>query len=128
VDILVPNETEASQLSGIQVVDIASAEAAAKALLSSGVGIVVVTLGEKGALLVTSTDVRHVPSVKVQVMDTTAAGDAFVGGFAAALVEGYPPEEAVRYATCAGALAVTKFGAQTSLPTKAAVDRLFNRS
>jgi ribokinase len=128
VDILVPNETEASQLSGIQVVDIASAEAAAKALLSSGVGIVVITLGEKGALLATSTAVRHVPSVEVKAVDTTAAGDAFVGGLAAALVQGLSPEDAVRYATCAGALAVTKFGAQTSLPTKAEVDRIFYRS
>jgi ribokinase len=128
VDILVPNETEASQLSGIAVVDIASAEAAAKALLGSGVGMAVVTLGEKGALLATSTDVRHIPSVEVQVVDTTAAGDAFVGGLAVALVQGFSPEEAVRYATCAGALAVTKFGAQTSLPTKIDVDRLYKRS
>jgi ribokinase len=110
------------------VVDIASAEAAAKDLLSSGVGMVVVTLGEKGALLVTPTDIKHIPSVEVQAVDTTAAGDAFVGGLAVALVQSYPPDEAVRYATCAGALAVTKFGAQTSLPTKAEVDRLFNQS
>jgi ribokinase len=127
VDILVPNETEASQLSGIRVVDIASAEVAAKALLGSGVGMVVITLGEKGALLATSMDIRHIPSMEVQAVDTTAAGDAFVGGLAVALAQGRAPAEAVRYATCAGALAVTKFGAQTSLPTKAEVDRLFNQ-
>jgi len=128
VDILVPNETEASQLSGINVIDLQTAQAAAKALLGTGVGMVVITLGENGSLLATAENIRHFPKIEVKAIDTTAAGDAFVGGLSAALVRCLAPEDAVQYATCAGALAVTKFGAQTSLPTQAEVNALFKRS
>jgi ribokinase len=116
-DYVVPNETEASLLTGIEVADLASAERAARRLLGYGVPVVIVTLGEKGALVVTGDQAFHVPARQVEAIDTTAAGDAFIGGLAVALTRDFPLEEAVRYATCSGALAATRFGAQTSLPS-----------
>jgi ribokinase len=117
VDYLVPNEIEARTLTGLEVKDLSSAEESARKLLGYGIPVVIITMGEKGALLATEEEVIHVPAKKVKAVDTTAAGDAFIGGLAVALVKGFPLEEAVRYATCAGTLAVTKFGAQTSLPS-----------
>ncbi|MCD6552986.1 MAG: ribokinase, partial [Anaerolineae bacterium] len=76
------------------------------------------TLGEQGALLANARGMIHVPGYSVEVVDTTAAGDAFVGGFAVARAEGQPLPEAVRFANAAGALAVTRLGAQPSLPTR----------
>jgi ribokinase len=126
VDILVPNEGELQLLTGMLVTDAASAETAAKTLLTKGVRTVIVTLGEKGALLVTSEQMRLVPSFKVEVVDTTAAGDAFIGGLAPALLKGKSLEEAVRYGNASGALATTKFGAQPSLPTQDEVEHLMS--
>jgi ribokinase len=128
VDYLIPNESEASLLSGIQVRDLASAEEAACRLQSDGGPVVILTLGERGALLVSRETVCHVPAHRVEAVDTTAAGDAFIGGLAMGLVQGYPLEEAVRYATCAGTLAVTRFGAQTSLPSAEEVWTLYNQA
>ena len=117
VDYLVPNEIETRTLTGLKVRGISSAEEAARKLLGYGIPVVIITMGEKGALLATEEKVIHVPARNVKAVDTTAAGDAFIGGLAVALIKGFPLEEAVRYATCAGTLAVTKFGAQTSLPS-----------
>jgi ribokinase len=116
-DYVVPNETEASLLTGVEVTDLTSAKEAARKLLGYGVPVVIVTLGEKGALVVSREEEFHVPARQIAAVDTTAAGDAFVGGLAVALGRGFPLKEAVRYATCAGTLAATKFGAQTSLPS-----------
>lgn len=124
VHYLVPNESEATLLTGIDVRNVPSAERAARQLLGQGVPVVIVTLGASGALLCTADGTVHVPARKVQAVDTTAAGDAFIGGLAAALTEGLPREEAVRYATLAGTLAVTRLGAQTSLPSAAEVQAL----
>jgi ribokinase len=126
VDILVPNESELQLLSGQPVSDVATSKSAARALLAKGVKTVIVTLGSQGALIVTNELVRHVPAFKVEVIDTTAAGDAFIGGLAAALVKGKPLEEAVRYGNASGALAATKFGAQPSLPSAKEVNRLMS--
>jgi ribokinase len=122
-DFLVPNESELSLLTGQSVNDIPSAEAAAQTLLGRNLRTVIVTLGANGALIVTNDFTKHVAPFKVDVVDTTAAGDAFIGGFASALLQNEPLEEAVRYGCACGALAATKFGAQPSLPGREEVER-----
>jgi ribokinase len=116
-DYIILNETEAEILSGRSVGDLATARSAGQALVDEGLPVIILTLGENGALLVTQEDVLHVPARKVGVVDTTAAGDAFVAAFTKAIINGYALMEAVRYAVCAGTIAVTRFGAQTSLPS-----------
>ena len=136
-DFIIPNETELGLLTNQTVTDIASAENAARILISRGAKNVIVTLGSKGALLVSSKQVTHVDTYQVNVVDTTAAGDAFIGGFAAKLLESdsllsnvreQAPalQRAVRYGCACGALATTKFGAQPSLPTKEEVERFMS--
>ncbi len=122
VDILTPNETEASLLTGEP-----APEAAAAALLNRGVRTVIVTLGEAGALIATQPeDTRRVPGFQVHAVDTTAAGDAFNGGLGVALARGHPLDAAVRYANAVAALSVTKIGAQPSLPTAGDVAGFWN--
>jgi ribokinase len=118
VDVLIPNESETALLTGMPVGDQAEAEAAATALRGLGVGTVILTLGERGALLAREEKTELFPAFDVTSVDTTAAGDAFVGGFAVALAEGQSLAEAVRWGNAAGALATTKLGAQPSLPTR----------
>jgi len=117
IDYLVLNETEASLLSGKTVTDIDTGFAASHRLLSYGVPIVILTLGEKGTLLTTPQETKHIPAYPVKAVDTTAAGDAFTGALAVSLVKGYPLEKALQLANGAGALTVTRLGAQTSLPS-----------
>ena len=125
-DVLVPNESELQLLTNMPVTDVSTAEHAAKKLLEKGVKTVIVTMGERGALFLTEEKSMLVPARKVKVVDTTAAGDAFIGGFAAGLLNGFELEKAVRYGCAAGTLAVTKFGAQTSLPSAAEVEEFFS--
>jgi ribokinase len=116
VDILVPNETEASLLSGIAVSDAASAYAAARVFRQRGIAWVLVTLGEQGVAVVDDGGERHFPARVVNAVDTTAAGDTFIGGLCAGLVEGMSLDAAVSLAQRASALCVTRHGAQPSIP------------
>jgi len=124
VNVLIPNESETALLTGMPVGDQAEAEAAAGALRTMGVGTVILTLGQRGALLAREKEIVVCPAFDVTPVDTTAAGDAFVGGFAVALAEGRPLLEAARWGNGAGALATTKLGAQPSLPARQELETL----
>lgn len=117
LEYLIPNETEASILSGIRVHDLSSAAEAAQVLVEKGVKTVIITLGDQGAYVVSSHYTGQIPAVKINPVDTTAAGDAFIGGFSFAQANRYSLVDSVRFACCTGALAATKYGAQASLPT-----------
>ncbi|MHB0858244.1 MAG: ribokinase [Anaerolineae bacterium] len=122
---LMANEHEARAMTGLAVDDLDAAHAAARSLLAWGIPVVILTLGPRGALLATSERMLHVPARKVHVVDTTAAGDAFAGGFASGLLKGLDLAEATRYAVCTGTLATTVLGAQPSLPLAAQVDAFY---
>lgn len=128
VDVLVPNETEAAQLTGVEVKDEVSAEQAARRLRAQGAHAVVVTLGERGALALNEDKVWHVPPYHVKAIDATAAGDAFVGTLATVYAAHRDLEAALHEASAAGALAVTKLGAQPSMPTRAELNEFLTRS
>ena len=117
IDYLIPNESEASALSGLPVDSLASAELAASRLISLGAGKVIITLGAQGSLFANGKGFEHFPAPKVKAVDTTAAGDTFVGGFAAALAAGKSEADAIRFGQVAAALSVTRAGAQPSIPT-----------
>jgi len=127
LEVLIVNETEANLLSGQRVDSLEDAHIVATVLHEQGIPKVVITLGSQGALLATSdgsgkTRIIYQSAPVVQVIDTTAAGDCFVGALTVALTEGQSPEDALRFAVYASALKVTKFGAQSGLPTRAEVD------
>lgn len=124
VDFLTPNESELEILTNIKIVDECSAEKAAKVLLEKGVNNVLVTLGEKGSLLVNCNSVKHFDSCKVKAIDTTAAGDSFNGALAYSLSIGKSIEDAIHFASYAAAVSVTRMGAQTSMPTLKEVESL----
>lgn len=122
IDIVTPNETEATLISGIEVTDAATAEQAGRWFLAQGVGAAVITLAGQGSCVVTADGASFVPPFPVEAVDTTAAGDAYAGYLGAALANGRPLADAVRLATAAGALTVTKQGASPSLPMRAEVE------
>lgn len=122
VHTLTPNETELASLSGMPTATLSEVEAAAKKLLASGPKRVIVTLGEKGALLVTPDGATHVPACRVEPVDTTAAGDSFTAAFAVGIAKGMPEAEAAAFASRVAAIVVTRHGAQPSLPTLAEVE------
>lgn len=128
VDILTPNEVEAGQLVGAAVKSQADAAAAAKNLLELGVKTAMIKMGALGVSVAEAGgDAAFVPAFKVQAVDTVAAGDAFNGGLAAALLEGKALPEAIRWGAAAGALSATKMGAQPSMPTRAEFDAFLSQ-
>jgi ribokinase len=128
VSYLVPNEWEATALTGTRVTDRISAERAARRLGDQGVETVVVTLGDRGALAVSSEGTVYAPAFAVRAVDTTAAGDAFVAAFSVARCEGQPMAQALRFANAAGAMAVTRLGAQPSLPRREELESFLSES
>ena len=125
VDYLTPNETELARLSGMPTDTAEQTEQAARSLIEQkGIGAVLATVGSAGALLVTAETAQLVPTIKVQAVDTTAAGDTFHGGFVTALSEGRPVLEAIRMGNMAASISVTRKGAQTSIPTREEVEAL----
>lgn len=122
VDYLVPNQIELALLTGSPEVEVA-----AQQLQALGVKQVVVTLGKDGVAVWGDSPAYQLAPHRVSVVDTTAAGDAFVGGFAVALVEGKSTREAAAWGNAAGALAVTRVGAQPSLPTRTELEEFLGR-
>ena len=127
-DFVTPNESETESLTGLPVTSVAEAEVAADALLARGVGAVVMTLGEKGALYRDRMQSFHVPVISAgPVVETTGAGDAFNGGFAVALAEGKGMLDAVRMGCATAGISVTRPGTAPSMPARAEIDALLKR-
>jgi ribokinase len=122
IDVIKPNETEASIITGMSVCDPESARSAGRWLIERGVGQVIITLGDKGAVLCSGKDSRHFRAPSVNAIDSTGAGDIFSGALLAALAEGKETEAAIDFANHAAALSATRLGVIESIPTRAEVD------
>ena len=122
VDVLTPNETEAQILTGIEVTDEDSAHRAAGKLLALGVKAVILTMGAKGFLICDNQKMEFIPALKVDTVDTTAAGDAFTGALAVGLARGRALREAAVFANHVAALSVMTMGAQSSMPSAERVE------
>jgi ribokinase len=118
ISLITPNETEAELLTGIKVIDLPSAELAAKAFHSKGIPEAIITLGSKGAFFSNETKQVLIPSPKVEAIDSTAAGDVFNGALCVAISEGQAIEDAIVFACKAASISVTRMGAQASAPTR----------
>jgi ribokinase len=116
VTYLTPNETEAEILTGVKILTLEDAEIAGKVLLNKGIQNVIITLAEKGSLIMNKNETIHVPGFSVTPVDSVAAGDSFNGALAAGIVSGRPLKDVVKFANAVGALTVTKEGAIPSLP------------
>lgn len=127
-DYITPNESEASLLTGVAVRTIDDARKAAEVFLAKGVGTALITLGETGALLHSRTASLHIPSFNAgPVVETAGAGDAFNGGFAAALAHGNTPADAARFASALAGISVTRPGTAPSMPMLDEVEALLAR-
>ncbi len=120
--LITPNQTEAQTLTGVDVTDEATAQLASQVLVSHGVERVVITMGSAGAYLYEDGKGVIIPACKVSAVDTTAAGDVYNGALCAALAEGQSLQDALKFATKASAISVTRVGAQPSVPTREEVD------
>ena len=123
-DIIAPNETEAQLLTGMAVDTLENVEDAARTLLACGPDAVIITLGQRGALLLDAEGVGHVPTTEVNAVDTTGAGDAFIGSLAYLLGVGLPLLQAVGQANTIATMSVMKVGTQVSFPTREQVTHL----
>ena len=121
---LTPNQTEAFAITGVKVKDRNSAEKASEKIRELGVPVAIVKMGEDGVFYSSEDDIGYIQSFDVTPVDTVAAGDAFAAALAVAVVENLPLRDAVMFGSAAGALAVTKEGAQVSMPTLAEVESL----
>lgn len=128
VDIVTPNESEASVLTGVQVATYFDARKAAGVFLKKGVKGAVITMGSRGAYVTDGKREEIIGRIDVDVMDTTGAGDAFNGGFAMALAEGKDIFEAARYGNVTGALAVTKAGTAPAMPYRKDILALYDKA
>lgn len=126
IDIVTPNETEASILTGITVTDEASAIEAGRWFIARGSSYALITMAAAGAVLVSRRDVELFDAFSVTAIDTTAAGDAFAGYLGASLAGGFSLHDAIRKAIAAGAITVTRRGASPSMPTAAEVSALLD--
>ncbi|WP_282175799.1 ribokinase [Vibrio nereis] len=122
VDIITPNETEAEVLTGIAVTDNDTAQEAANMLHRKGIDTVLITLGAKGVWLSVAGNGELITGFRVDATDTTAAGDTFNGALVTGLLEQLPLKSAIKFAHAAAAISVTRFGAQTSIPSREEVD------
>ena len=128
-DYVTPNETEVEAYTGVKVVSIDDAKKAGDVLLGKGVGTALITLGEQGALLHSAEQSVHIPAVIAgEVVETTGAGDAFNGGFAAALAQNQSPVDAAHFASAVAGLSVTRAGTAPSMPTRAQVEALMAKT
>ena len=127
VDIITPNETEAEKLTGIRVENDNDAACAAKALHAKGIGTVIITLGSRGVWASVNGEGRRVPGFKVKAIDTIAAGDTFNGALVTALLEGKAMDDAIRFAHAAAGIAVTRKGAQPSVPWRKEIDEFLSQ-
>ena len=125
IDLITPNETEAQTLTGVQINDIEDARRAASVLLAKGVHEVIITLGSLGAYVTDGKQDWMIDSIKVDVVDTTGAGDAFNGGLVTALDEGKNLLDAARFGNVVGALSVTKIGTAPSMPDRGQIRQLY---
>lgn len=124
-DYVTPNETEAEAITGVTVVTPDDAIKAAEVLLNQGVGAAIITLGENGCLFHDGNTPVHIPALDAgAVIETTGAGDAFNGGFAAALAEGKSPLDAIRFGTATAAISVTRSGTAPSMPSRDEIETL----
>ncbi|OOV76707.1 ribokinase [Enterobacter kobei] len=127
VDIITPNETEAEKLTGIRVENDDDAARAAKVLHEKGIGTVIITLGSRGVWASVNGEGRRVPGFRVKAIDTIAAGDTFNGALVTALLEGKVMDDAIRFAHAAAAIAVTRKGAQPSVPWRKEIDEFLSQ-
>lgn len=125
VDILIPNETEFELLTGYNALDDKEIDMGVKKLISLGTNLVIITLGSNGSVLCDGKEKKYFASNKVKAVDTTAAGDSFIGGLLFSLSNGVKIEDSIVFASKVAALTVTKKGAQSSLPTFAEVSERY---
>lgn len=127
IDILVVNETEAEEISGMKLENL-GVEAVLSKLKDMGAKQVVLTLGKKGSFFKARESVLHVPAFEVEAVDSTAAGDIFCGALAVGLGKGYEWSKALKFASAASAISVTRLGAQPSIPTEEEVYEFLNQN